>query len=160
QLVHGTLAGAQAALARGGSVVLSQQLMQALHSRIGGSVSLPTPSGVAPFTVAATTTNLAWSPGAIFISSADFTRLWGSSEPSAYAIGTIAGADPRLVAAAARRALGAASGIEISTAATRRARIDTLTGEGLGRLGQIAALLSLAAVLAMAAALASSIWQR
>jgi putative ABC transport system permease protein len=160
QLVHGTVAAAQAGLARGGELVLSQQLMESLHGHIGGLLTLPTPSGPARFQIAATTTNLAWSPGAVFLSSADFTRLWGSTEPTAYGVGTMPGADPRAVAAEVRRALGPASGMEVSTAATRRHRIDQLTSEGLGRLGEIAALLSLAAVLAMGASLASSIWQR
>jgi putative ABC transport system permease protein len=160
QLSHGSLAEAQRRLAASGWIVISQQILESLHGHIGGSVALPTPSGTAPFRVAATTTNLAWSPGVVFMSSADHRRLWGVSTPTGYAVTPASGASAGEVAGAVRAALGRASGLEVSTAAARRTRIDKLTGEGLGRLGEISRLLSIAAILAMAAALASSVWQR
>ncbi len=66
----------------------------------------------------------------------------------------------RQARSAIARVLGPESGLEVSTARTREARIDTLTSEGLRRLGEISTLLVVAAILAMAAALGSSIWQR
>ena len=57
-------------------------------------------------------------------------------------------------------ALGPGSGLEVASAATREARIDALTSEGLGQLGVISALLLVAAIMALAAALTSSIHQR
>jgi putative ABC transport system permease protein len=160
QLLQGDLASAERLVAGGSAVVVSRQLAEALHTGIGRAISLPTPSGPVALRIAATSTTLAWSPGVIFIDGARFTRLWGSSEPTAFGVTPSPGAGPAAVAASVRRALGPASGLEVSTAATRQARIDTLTSEGLGRLGEISTLLSLAAILAMAAALASSIWQR
>jgi putative ABC transport system permease protein len=72
----------------------------------------------------------------------------------------LSGVSPEATRLAIQRALGAGSGLEVSLAAARAARIDALAGEGLGQLGEIATLLLAAAVAAMAAALASSIWQR
>jgi putative ABC transport system permease protein len=147
-------------LARGGAVAISKQLAHALHVGVGDTVTLPTPSGEVALPVVATTTNLAWSPGVVFMSTSDFSRYWKTTAPTALAVTLAPGADPTLTARAVRAALGPGSGLEVATAATRQARIDALTGEGLDRLGEIASLLVLAAILAMAAALGSSIWQR
>jgi putative ABC transport system permease protein len=160
QTLHGRGADAQRLLAHGGWVAVSAQLAEAEHARVGGWFALPTPSGVVRLRLAATTTNLAWSPGAVFITSRDYARLWKSTTPTTFAVNVTPEADAGRVASAIQRALGPASGLEASTAAQRRARIDTLTSEGLGRLGEISTLLTIAAVLAMAAALASSVWQR
>jgi putative ABC transport system permease protein len=160
QLVHGNRARAEAALAAGGWVVISQQLAEALGARVGATVALPTPSGTARFRVAATSTNLAWSPGVVFMSDRDFSRAWMSRSPTALGVQLAANANADSVRDAVRRILGPTSGLEASTAAERARQIDTLTSEGLGRLGQISTLLLIAAVLAMAAALTSSVWQR
>jgi putative ABC transport system permease protein len=160
QLEQGSRDSVVATLGRGGEVAISKQLARALHVGVGGTVTLPTPTGNVPFAVAATTTNLAWSPGAIFISTRDYSRYWNTTAPTALAVSLTSGASPTLTARAVRATLGPASGLEVATAAARQARIDALTGEGLNRLGEIATLLVLAAVLAMAAALGSSIWQR
>jgi putative ABC transport system permease protein len=96
----------------------------------------------------------------IFMNSTDFRRYWASASPTAFAVRLEPGASSVETQAVIGHALGQGSGLEVSTAAERGRRIDTLTSEGLGRLGEISALLTIAAVLAMAAALASSIWQR
>jgi putative ABC transport system permease protein len=160
QILHGDQRSAETRMADGGAVIASLQLAEAQNARIGGTIAIPTPSGTTRMRLAATTTNLAWSPGVVFIDSRKFSRLWGNVEPSAIGVALEPGIDPRTMTGRIRSAIGPGSGLEVSTAATRRRRIDTLTSEGLGRLGQIAGLLSLAAILAMAAALGSSIWQR
>ena len=160
QIVRGSAPLASRRIAGGGWVAISQQLAQALHTHVGGVIALPTPSGLARFKVAATTTNLAWSPGVVFMSTTDFSRDWMSDAASALAVRLTPNANPDAVRAAVSRALGPTSGLEVSTARERQQRIDGLTSEGLGRLGEISTLLSIAAVLAMAAALASSVWQR
>jgi putative ABC transport system permease protein len=147
-------------LSEGGWVAASRQLAESEHVRVGGELRLPTPSGPARFRLAARTTNLAWIPGVIFMSSHDFRRYWASASPTALAVQLRPGASSADAQAAIARALGPRSGLEVSTAAARAARIDTLTSEGLGRLGEISTLLTIAAALAMAAALASSVWQR
>lgn len=160
QLVSGDPATAERRLAEGGWVVASQQIAEAQHVRVGGPLTLPTPTGPARFRLAATSTNLAWPPGVVFMDSADFTRDWASTAPTALAIHLRPGASAQATLAQVQSALGTSAGLEASSARTRELRIDALTSEGLGRLGQISTLLTIAAVLAMAAALASSVWQR
>ena len=70
------------------------------------------------------------------------------------------GADATRVRAEIVRALGPASGLEVSTAPVRVGEIDALADAGLSRLGEISTLLTIAAILALATALASAIWQR
>lgn len=161
-----TIGGAQAAavagkrLTQGGWIALSQQIAAEHHAYVGGTLALPTPAGERSYRVAALTTNLAWSPGVVFMSTSDFTRAWGTTAPSALAVRTATGASIESVRARIEVALGPGSGLDVASAATREARIDALTGEGLGQLGVISALLLVAAIMALAAALTSSIHQR
>jgi putative ABC transport system permease protein len=160
QILQGRAPATERRLAQGGQIAVSKQLAQALHTRLGRALTLPTPSGPASFQIAATSTNLAWSPGVIFIGSADYARHWASATPTALAVTPTRGTSVASLRAAVTRALGPGSGLEVSTAAARERRIDALTSEGLGRLGEISTLLLIAAILAMGAALGSSIWQR
>ncbi len=160
QIVDGNATATIRRLGEGGWIALSKQIAEERHVKLGGRLTLPTPSGEVPFRLAATTTNLAWSPGAIFIGTGDYRRLWRTSAPTALGVELAPGADVSRTRAAIARVLGPASGLEITTASTREARIDTLTKEGLSRLGEISALLVVAAILAMATALGSSMWQR
>jgi len=160
QLVDGSAGRAVRLLAGGGWIAISQQLAAARHIGLGGALTLPTPSGEERFRVAATTTNLAWSPGVIFIGAGDYQRLWKARAPTALGVSLKPNADVAAARAAVARALGSRSGLEVSTARAREARIDKLTSEGLSRLGEISTLLVVAAILTMAAALASSLWQR
>jgi putative ABC transport system permease protein len=147
-------------LGESGWVAVSQQIASERHTPVGGTIVLPTPSGAHGYRVAALTTNLAWSPGVVFMSSADYTRAWGSGAPSALAVLPRPGTGVERVANRISAALGSGGGLEVASAATREAKIDGLTGEGLSQLGIISTLLVLAAILALAAALASSINQR
>jgi putative ABC transport system permease protein len=160
QLVDGNPSLASAALAAGGQIVLSRQIAVEHHVRVGSSLAIPTPSGNVRFRVAATTTNLAWNPGVIFMSAADYRRYWTTSSPSAFGVQLAPGADAERVRAQIVRALGPASGLEVSTAPMRADEIDALAGAGLSRLGEISTLLTIAAILALATTLASAIWQR
>jgi putative ABC transport system permease protein len=160
QIVSGVLGQTNTDLARGGWIAVSAQIAAEYHTGLGGRLTLQTPTGAHHFRIAATTTNLAWPPGVIFIGTADYRRYWQSSAPTTLAVNLLSGAGPAATRLAIQRALGAGSGLEVSLAAARAERIDALAGEGLGQLGEIATLLLAAAVAAMAAALASSIWQR
>ncbi|HEX4435995.1 MAG TPA: FtsX-like permease family protein [Solirubrobacteraceae bacterium] len=151
---------AEARLAEGGWVAVSEQLAAEHGASVGGTLTLPTPSGRHRYRVAALTTNLAWSPGVVFIGTRDYERAWGTSAPSALAVHPRAGTAPNALEHAIRAALGPASGLEVVSAETRQKRIDKLTSEGLSQLGLISNLLVLAAILALAAALGSSIHQR
>lgn len=160
QIIEGNGADTVKRLGEGGWIAVSKQLAQSEHVELGGRIKLPTPSGEVAFRLAATTSNLAWSPGVIFMASADYTRYWQTSAPTALGVTLKPGADPVAVRGLVADALGRDSGLEVSTANAREKRIDALTSEGLSRLGEISTLLIIAAILAMASALGSSIWQR
>jgi putative ABC transport system permease protein len=160
QIVAGNAAAASAALAAGGQIAVSRQIAAEHHVGVGDSLTLPTPTGNVRFRIAATTTNLSWNPGAILMSAADYQRYWATSAPSAFGVQLAPGADATRVRGEIVRALGPASGLEVSTAPVRAAEIDALAGAGLSRLGEISTLLTIAAILALATALASAIWQR
>ncbi|HEV2973480.1 MAG TPA: FtsX-like permease family protein [Solirubrobacteraceae bacterium] len=160
QIVEGRAPLASRRLGEGGWITVSQQIAREHHVNLGDALALPTPSGERRFRIAATTTNLAWPPGVIFMSTADYGRAWRTSAPTAFGIDLRPGADPTTTRSAIQRALGPGSGLQVSLPSARERRIDALTSEGLGQLGEISTLLLLAAVSAMAAALGSSIWQR
>jgi putative ABC transport system permease protein len=163
QITAGEDASAIARVGQGGAIAVSKQIADEHHTGVGGTLTLPTPTGDVRFEIAATTTNLAWSPGAIFMSTADYGRYWSPTHPpapTAFGVRLLPGANVEAVRHALYGALGSASGLEVSTAATREARINALTGEGLSQLGLISTFLLVAAILALAAALTSAIWQR
>jgi putative ABC transport system permease protein len=162
QTVGGASSAARAGarLAQGGWIVVSEQIAAEHHVRVGAALELPTPAGDLAFRVAALSTNLAWSPGVVFMSTRDFARAWGTAAPSALAVTGAAGVDPETLRRRVAAALGPDSGLQVRSAATREASIDALTGEGLGQLGAISTLLLLTAIVALATALASNIHQR
>jgi putative ABC transport system permease protein len=150
-------------LSEGGWIAVSKQIAEEQHTGVGRTLTLPTPTGEVSFRMAATTTNLAWPPGVIFMATGDYSHYWNPTHPTApTALGVQLRPGTNLPRArnAIERALGSTSGLEISTAAAREARIDALAGEGLGQLGQISTLLEIAAILALATAGASAVWQR
>ncbi len=160
QMASGSARTALARLSEGGWIAISQQIADERHVGLGGQLVLPTPTGEVAFKVAATTTNLAWSPGVIFINSTDYRRFWSTVEPTALAVNIVPGNSSSMVRSAIMHTLGPGSALAVYTARTREQRIDALTSEGLSRLGEISTLLIIAAILAMAAALGSSVWQR
>jgi putative ABC transport system permease protein len=160
QILEGDATRAEGRLATGGWIAVSRQIAEARHVGVGGTLTLPTPSGPARLKIAATTTNLAWSPGVVFVGTADYRRLWASALPTALGVTIAPGADPAGVRREIERVLRPTSGLAVTAARAREASIDALTNEGLGQLRQISLLLLLAAILAMAAALTSAIWAR
>jgi len=164
QTVSGSAALAQQRLAQGGWAVVSRQIAEEQHVGLGGRLALPTPSGEVSVRIAALTSNLAWSPGVLFLGSAQYTRLWQTGDSpnsaTALAVSLKPGARASDVARRVRLALGRTSGLIVRTGPALQASIDTLTREGLEQLQEISNLLILAAVLAMTAALCSAVWQR
>jgi putative ABC transport system permease protein len=160
QILAGSVSTATTRMGQGGWIAVSEQIAAEHHTGLGGTLNLQTPTGERAFRIAATTTNLAWPPGVLFIGTGDYTRYWGTSAPSTLAVGVAPGVSVAATRRAIERALGPGSGLEVSLAPVRAARIDSLASEGLGQLAEISTLLLLAAVAAMAAALASSVWQR
>jgi putative ABC transport system permease protein len=159
QLVEGNLSRAETLLSRGGWTAISSAFADEHHLRVGGSFTLPTPTGPARFGVAATTTNLGWPPGAVTISTADFRRWWGTTDPTALAIdlkqGVSLNAGKRAVVAAVGQ-----SGLQVLTVHERLRYLDQVASQGLQRLGEISTLLLLTAALALAATFSTAIYQR
>jgi len=160
QIIHGDEASAIARLREGGFITVSDQIAAEHHAGVGDVLALPTPTGTVRFRVAAATTDFGWSPGAILMTTGDYTRAWGSSAPSALGVDLQPGASPATVRGEIEHTLGPSSGLEVLTAKARETTIDTSASEGLGQLEEISGLLVAAAILAMAAALGSSIWGR
>jgi putative ABC transport system permease protein len=160
QIISGNSAVAAARVQAGGWITLSVQLAAEHHAGVGDILTLPTPTGDAHFRIAATTTNFGWSPGAILMSTADYSHTWGTTTPTALGVELMPGANGQGVQNAIKSILGPGNGLEVLTAHAREAGINASASEGLAQLGEISTLLVLAAILAMIAALASSIWQR
>jgi putative ABC transport system permease protein len=163
QILSGSAALAEQRLEQGGWVVVSRQIAEAQHAQVGGTLTLPTPSGEVRLRIAALTSNLAWSPGALFLGSAQYARLWGgggANNATALGVSLKPGASAPEVAGRIRQALGRSSGLIVRTSSSLQTSIDTLTREGLAQLREISNLLLAAAILAMLAALTSAVWQR
>jgi putative ABC transport system permease protein len=160
QLVQGHLSEATRRLREGGWAVISQQLASDRHLALGDRMTLPTPTGITSYRIAATTTNLGWAPGSVIINSRDFERDWHTSNPTAIEVDISSHASADATRQRIVRALGPTSGLRVQTAEERADGINASAREGLKRLGQISGLLLAAAVLAMAAAMTAAIWQR
>jgi putative ABC transport system permease protein len=160
QMVHGSAAGAVTRLGAGGWIVVPQEIAEEVHLTVGRAMTLATPSGPARLRIAATTTNLGWPTGAVVIGTADYSRYWQTSAPTALAVSLRGGASVSAALAAVRRVLGPDSALEAVDASTRAERIEAIAAEATGQLSAIATLLTLAAIFAMGAALTSAIWQR
>jgi putative ABC transport system permease protein len=152
QVVRGERARADEQLATGGSLAMSEQLARVLHLRIGDQARIPTPVGTRTLTLAATSSNLGWSSGIVFLPVKDYVSWFGAT-PTALEVEAPASAVPPL-----RRALG--SGADVQTAGDRARIADALPRQGLQRLSAIAWLLVLTVSVSVALALCSTIWQR
>jgi putative ABC transport system permease protein len=160
QIEEGDVTAATERLRQGGWITVSQQVAEAHGVKPGGVLVLPTPTGEVAYRVAATTTNLGWSSGAIIMNRSDYTHAWGNSEVSALEVNTRPGANVASVQHAAQRLLGGDRALAVETSPQRAGKADELAREGLSRMSQITLLLMIAAGLAMAAAMGAGIWQR
>ncbi|ADB52881.1 protein of unknown function DUF214 [Conexibacter woesei DSM 14684] len=161
QMRDGTAARADARIRSGGWASISEQLASTLDTKVGDTITLPTPTGPRRLKVASTTSNLGWSPGAVVMNAADYRAWWDTDDPSALQVDLAAGATAQTVARTLTEELAdMRSGLHVQTAEQRRDGIVTSARSGLARLGQISTLLLISACLAMAAALGAAIWQR
>jgi putative ABC transport system permease protein len=161
ELVQGNLAVARARLREGGWAIVSQTIADQHHLHLGGRFLLPAPRPRS-FRIAALSTNLGWSPGAVVLGPGDFLRAWGSSEPTAYNVALAPGASPARVEREIRRVLvsAGATGLTVEPAAAREHSEDALVDQGLERLSQIAKIALLAGILAAGVAVVAVLWQR
>ncbi len=160
QILAGNFSTARERLSEGGWVAVSKQVAEEQHVGVGQTLKLPTPTGIAPFRIAALTTNFGWPGGAVLMSTTDYSRLWATHAPSSLAVDFTPGTNIAQARRAVAASLGSNSSLEAITAFTWSERFDALASKGLSQLGNISDLLVLAAILAMAAALGSNIWQR
>jgi putative ABC transport system permease protein len=160
QLLVGDEARATRLLREGGWVAVSNDFAGEHHIALGERFSLPTPSGPAPLRVAAITTNLGWSPGAVILNASDYHRYWQSSDPSALEVNLRAGIGQAAGRRAVAQALTGRPGLGIQTLHQRQSQYAANARQGLSDLSEISKLLLVAAALAVAAALSAAIWQR
>lgn len=160
QIIKGSPTMAVARLREGGWATVSQQLAAEHDVGVGGTLTLPTPTGEVPMRVAALTTNFGWTPGAVVMTAADYAQGWGTTQVTALLVKTQAGSNPQVMRGEVQRALDPSNGLEVLSTRERETKIIGVAHEGLAQLATIATLLVLASILAMAAALASAIWQR
>jgi putative ABC transport system permease protein len=158
QVLEGNELRAARQIRAGGWAAVSRALADDLGLRVGQRFLLRAPTPVA-LRVAAITTNLGWSGGAIVLNGADFERAWGSSAIAAYHVRLARGASATDVRREVAAALGPRSALRVETAAQRADRQRAVARSGLSRLRQIAGLTLLAAVLAMSAAMIGLLWQ-
>ena len=160
QLVQGSLARATRLLHETGWATVSGAFAAEHRLRLGSAFTLPVPAGTARLRVAAITTNLGWSPGAVIINTTDYRRYWQTAEPSALEVDLRPGVNEAAGRRAVRQALAGRPGLGVQTLHERQRQYDANARQGLGALSEIATLLLVAAALAVAAALSASIWQR
>jgi putative ABC transport system permease protein len=160
QLLRGNLQQATRLVRGGGWAAISQGFASEHHLAPGSYFALPTPSGERRFGVAAITTNLGWSPGAVIISSLDYSRYWQTAQPSAIEVNLRPGVSEATGRRSVVQALGPRAGLGVQTVRERQAQYAADSRQGLYALTEIATLLLIAVALAVAAALSAAIWQR
>ncbi len=160
QLLAGAAGLAPRLVAGGGWATVSSGFAAERSLAVGNAFDLPTPSGKARLRVAAITTNLGWSPGAIILGSGDYARYWPGSPPTALEVGLRPGADAAAARSAAARALQPWPGLAVQTFAERQRQYAADSRQGLYALSEIATLVLVAAALAVASALSAALWQR
>jgi putative ABC transport system permease protein len=160
QLLHGNEQRATRRLREGGWATVSSGFAAEHRLELGSRFVLPTPAGSAPFAVAAITTNLGWSPGAVIVSAPDYRRYWQTAQPSALEVSLKPGVSEAAGRRALVRAIGHRPGLGIQTFRERQHQYAEDSRQGLYALSEISTLLLIAAALAVAAALSAAIWQR
>jgi putative ABC transport system permease protein len=163
QLLHGNPHHAAQLLRQGAWVTISGGFANEHRLRVGDAFSLPTPSGIGRFSVAAITTNLGWPPGAIILTNTDYRRYWHTTRPSALEINLRAGITPAEGKREVEKALAGLTGrpgLSVQTLHERETQYAADSRQGLQALGEISTLLLVAAALAVASALSAAIWQR
>jgi putative ABC transport system permease protein len=160
QILKGAPARATKLLREGGWATISGAFAEEHQLGVGSTFTLPTPAGTARLRVAAITTNLGWSPGAIILNTDDYRRYWQTAEPSALEVALAPGVSEIAGRHAVARALADRPGLGVQTLHEREGQYDENARQGLSALSEISSLLLIAAALAVAAALSASVWQR
>ncbi len=160
QMLHGSLARAVALVQSGSWLTISDGFAHEHQLRVGSHFALPTPSGYVRFGVAAITTNLGWSPGALIMSTGAYRTHWQSTQPTALEVNLKQGVSEQAGRRAILQAIGRRPGLGVQTLQERRAQYAADSRQGLRALSEIATLILIAAALAVASALSAAVWQR
>lgn len=161
QVLSGNLAVAMHRLREGGWIALSSALANELHLGVGDRIGLPTPSGIERFTIAAITTNIGWTPGAVTIDTSDYQHYWHSATPTALEVELKSGYSSQVGKEIVERVVHARDpGLLVQALHEREAVYRASVRQGLKSLGQISNLLLVASALAIAATLSAAIRQR
>jgi putative ABC transport system permease protein len=160
QLINGSLRVADQRLRESGWAAMTQQLASERNIGLGGRFSLPTPSGIASFRLAATVSNYGWLPGTVLMSAADYTRLWGATPVTRLGVTLRPGVSPQAGKLAVERALPAGSALTVQTNAQRTAQVSTVLGSTLSRLNDTALVVLIGAVVSVVALMVGAVWQR
>jgi len=158
QVLNGDQQQATQRIRSGGWVTVSRALADDLGLHVGERFTLATPRP-AQLRVAAITTNLGWSAGALLMNASDFAHAWGATAAAAYHVRPASGTSAAEAGRQVARALGPRSALRVESATQRADRQATAGLSGLKRLQQIAQLTLLAAVLAMSATMTGLLWQ-
>jgi len=160
QFLKGDPVHATRLLREGGWATISDAFAEEHRLGVGGTLTLPTPTGSARLRVAAITTNLGWSPGAVILNAVDYRRYWQTGEPSALEVNLEPGVSEAAGRRAVARVLANRPGLGVQTLHARERQYDANALQGLSALSEISTLLLISAALAVAAALSASVWQR
>lgn len=161
QVIDGDAAAATRAIRNGGATAVSDAIAKSRGLRVGDRLTLPTPTGELPLTVAAVVTNLSWGPGAVILNADDYRNAWQTADPSAIQLDLAPGISPVSAISEIEAALGSqAPALDVQTTAALEAEFQNVLREGLARLSQIATLLLIASALALAAAMSAAVWER
>jgi putative ABC transport system permease protein len=140
--------------------VISQTIASERDLRLGESFSLPTPTGLSSFRLAATISNYGWLPGTVLISADDYGRLWHTSSAGQLAVTLKPGVSLAQGKLAVQRALPNGSALTVQTAEERQSQVSTVLGSTLSRLNQTSAVVLIAAIATVVAMMISAVWQR
>jgi putative ABC transport system permease protein len=160
QMIEGDYKIASRRIAQGGWAAVSGALAAEHHIKVGGMLTLATPSGQAHLRVAAVTTNAGWPPGAITLSAVDYRRYWQTSNPAAIEVALKPGVSPATGRDALSTVLADRPGLHVQTSQERESEFKGVARQALSRLSEISILLLVAGALAVAAALIGGIWLR
>lgn len=160
QLIEGSLGMADTRIRSGGWVAVSQPIAREDHLRLGERFSLPTPSGLSSFRLAATIANYGWLSGAIVMNGDQYAKLWDSATASQLAVAFKPGVPIEQGKRVVEEALPRDSALTVETVDERRAEVSAVLGSTLSRLNDTTIVVLVAAVASVIALMIGAIWQR
>lgn len=160
QLIDGSAATATQRLRKGGWAAISQTIAGQRRLTLGERFSLPTPSGLASFRLAATISNYGWLPGTVLLNANDYSRLWQTTRATQLAVTLQPNVSIAQGKLAVLHALPAGAALTVQDDDERQAQVSTVLSSTLSRLKQTSAVVLIAAIATVVAMMISAVWQR